>query len=231
MEHTQEAIANIAAKTPTAALVEKSPTIATVKKYWGETKMKAVVKYFIESVSSCLNVGKGLNEFQVEIAADMVFESYYYYKISEIKLVFKKGLKGDFGTLYDRLDPQIIMDWFRQYDELRTGVKEYARMQEQKETAFISSESWEAIVKVNQEMHRMIEKRERDKREASRKEVDLKYKSIEGYCKDKGIDHDEYAAKLFEKWKPELEKSGESEEKFYQTKYYFHLAELNASNP
>ena len=65
-----------------------------------------------------------MNENQIYETAQMILDSYPYFTLADINLIFKKAKKGDFGQIYDRLDGQIIFSWFTKYNSLRCSESE-----------------------------------------------------------------------------------------------------------
>ncbi len=60
---------------------------------------------------------KALTEFQIEQTADMLSDKFEFsnINIADLSLVFKKAYAGDYGKLYGRLRPDIIIGWFVEY--------------------------------------------------------------------------------------------------------------------
>jgi hypothetical protein len=95
------------------------PTIGTVKKVYGDDFAQAYIETWIVNISEFVNIGKNMNENQIYETAQMILDSYPYFTLADINLIFKKAKKGDFGQIYDRLDGQIIFSWFTKYNQLR----------------------------------------------------------------------------------------------------------------
>lgn len=100
------------------------PTIGTVKKVYGDDFAQAYIETWIVNISEFVNIGKNMNENQIYETAQMILDSYPYFTLADINLVFKKAKKGDFGQIYDRLDGQIIFSWFTKYNQLRCSEAE-----------------------------------------------------------------------------------------------------------
>ena len=93
--------------------------MGTVKKVYGDDFAQAYIETWIVNISEFVNIGKNMNENQIYETAQMIMDSYPYFTLADINLIFKKAKKGDFGQIYDRLDGQIIFSWFTKYDSLR----------------------------------------------------------------------------------------------------------------
>lgn len=100
------------------------PTIGTVKKVYGDDFAQAYIETWIVNISEFVNIGKNMNENQIYETAQMILDSYPYFTLADINLIFKKAKKGDFGQIYDRLDGQIIFSWFTKYNQLRCSEAE-----------------------------------------------------------------------------------------------------------
>jgi hypothetical protein len=70
----------------------------------------------IESVYQLVNVGKQIKGDAIVLLAEMIIENYWFLKIDEIDLVFKNGIMGKYGKIYDRVDASVIFDWLHKYD-------------------------------------------------------------------------------------------------------------------
>lgn len=93
--------------------------MGTVKKVYGDDFAQAYIETWIVNISEFVNIGKNMNENQIYETAQMILDSYPYFTLADINLIFKKAKKGDFGQIYDRLDGQIIFSWFTKYNQLR----------------------------------------------------------------------------------------------------------------
>lgn len=110
--------------TPAQVFNTNLPTMGTVKKVYGDDFAQAYIETWIVNISEFVNIGKNMNENQIYETAQMILDSYPYFTLADINLIFKKAKKGDFGQIYDRLDGQIIFSWFTKYDQLRCSEAE-----------------------------------------------------------------------------------------------------------
>lgn len=90
-------------------------TIGKIDKDLGKTISRAIVAYLVSEVVEFFNVGKSMNDFQTATTVDLIIDSYSYFLIDDLKLCFKKALRGDYGKVYDRLDGAVILEWLRTY--------------------------------------------------------------------------------------------------------------------
>jgi len=67
---------------------------------------------------------KALTEYQIESTAESVLEmpEFRNITIADLSLVFKKAYSGEFGELYGRIRPDVIMKWFVKYFDNRCNI-------------------------------------------------------------------------------------------------------------
>jgi hypothetical protein len=99
----------------------ETATLATLKKYRGEEPMKAVLKYLIQNLCAMLNIGRGLEDTQIDMTCDMIFSEFYWLTVADFKVCFRNGVLGKYGQLYDRIDTMILLDWLNVYTEERAS--------------------------------------------------------------------------------------------------------------
>lgn len=101
-----------------------APSIASVRKYQGEVVAKAMIIYFLNSIDKLLNLKQKLTAFQLDYAADLILEDYPNMKPSDIRLAIRKGLMKE---IYNRVDVQVVLGWFRDYWVERMDVSANSR--------------------------------------------------------------------------------------------------------
>ena len=99
--------------------VDNVPTLATMKKYRGEAVTNFFLQNWIKQLGKMFSVSNGMDESVLEMGAELILESYFFYKLSDFKLFAKKVVKGDFGVAFNRFDIPTLMDWLKQYNEQR----------------------------------------------------------------------------------------------------------------
>jgi hypothetical protein len=116
-----KAIAKICRNVNTVPAVfqSKLPSLAKVRKIYGENFSEGYVVIWITNLVEFFQVGKRMGENQILETAMLVLEDYYMLTLADINLVFTRAKKGFYGELYDRLDGAIILTWFRKYFEER----------------------------------------------------------------------------------------------------------------
>lgn len=103
----------------TAQAADSTPSIAKLKREHKEQLTFAVVT-LLELTARQFNLNDNknlLDPLQLTILATQIIDTYYYFKIGDIALCFREGVKGSYGPIFDRLDAQIIFTWLRHYDQ------------------------------------------------------------------------------------------------------------------
>lgn len=98
------------------------PALAEVEKTYGYEFLQAYLEGWIVNLREFVNVGKRMTDMQTFETAMIILQDYKYLTIADINLLFKRAKSGYYGKLYDRLDGQIILDWFRSYDKERAAA-------------------------------------------------------------------------------------------------------------
>lgn len=105
-----------------AVFESETPTLATLKKYRTMHLAKVVVSSLIATLVEFLNIGKTMNKLQIGITAELIIETYPMLTVADLKLFFKKIMKGEYGELYDRLDGQSILICMKKYYNDRCDI-------------------------------------------------------------------------------------------------------------
>lgn len=106
------------------AMSDVFPTLATVRKYHSGATAKGAAAEIIGQGAALLNVGKNLQPHQIEFIADEILREYYYLTIGEIRYIVERGVRGEYGTNYDRFDVQTVFEWIEKYLVERTSTAE-----------------------------------------------------------------------------------------------------------
>ncbi len=112
------------------AMSDKTPTIATARKYQGEEVAKYAVVEIVSQAAALLSISRNLQTHQVEFLADEILRDWYWLTLAEIRFFMLEGVRGKYGAIYDRLDVNVVLDWLAQYSEQRTAIAE--KMQREK---------------------------------------------------------------------------------------------------
>lgn len=74
--------------------------------------------------SQLVNVQNNLNALQIEFCAEQIMSRMWMYSLEEVQIVLDSGAAGKYGTIFNRIDPATILDWFPKYDAERQVVVE-----------------------------------------------------------------------------------------------------------
>lgn len=105
--------------TPAQVFDSNMPTLGALKRSFGDTFTQAYIETWIVNVCEFVNIGKNMTPVQICETAMIILDTYPYYTIADINLVFKRAKIGEYGQIYDRLDGQIILSWFAKYNKQR----------------------------------------------------------------------------------------------------------------
>lgn len=111
-------------KTAEVALKTQAPTLASLKRAYGDDFQSAYVEMWIENLNDFLNVNRKMSEAQVAETAMLLLQEYYYLHLADINLVFSKIKKGEFGNLFESIDGAKVLTYFRKYAEERMSIAE-----------------------------------------------------------------------------------------------------------
>jgi hypothetical protein len=65
-----------------------------------------------------------MSEDQIKLCSGMVVEEFYMLKVSDLTLLFKRIISGEYGEFYERLSIDKILTFFRTYLEERFSSAE-----------------------------------------------------------------------------------------------------------
>ena len=104
------------------ALNRQTLSLVQIKKGKGEVFLRSYISMWLIYLKEVLNLNNPLTEAQIELCTEQIMADYSFLKISELSLIFKRIVSGEFGELYERISMPKIMNIFRQYDQERTEV-------------------------------------------------------------------------------------------------------------
>lgn len=93
-----------------------APTLAVLKKYFGEALARAVIVELLNDVRQFFNVKQGLNDGAVSLLAEFIQTDYYFLTVADLKLCFRRAMLGEHGETYNRVDAATIILWLKAYD-------------------------------------------------------------------------------------------------------------------
>ena len=121
------------------------PTFGTLSRNKGIKFSQSVLIFWLINLNEFIygnDKGKALTLQQIEMTAEVLMNRYEVKNITitDLSLIFRKAFSGEYGKLYGRLRPDIIIDWFISYFNDRCQVAEHNSIQEhQKRKSFLSN--------------------------------------------------------------------------------------------
>jgi hypothetical protein len=119
-----------------ATIKRPCATIADIKRELGIAGARAIIVIALIDVVKSLNISRNMNDVQVAKTADLIIREYWYYTIPEVKDCLQNAILNE--QLYERLDVNIVMKWFKDYDIKRDekiiGYREQEKSKLENET-------------------------------------------------------------------------------------------------
>jgi hypothetical protein len=83
---------------------------------------KEKIMMLVTRCSQLVNVQNNLNALQIEFCAEQIMSRMWMYSLEEVQVVLDSGASGKYGTIFNRIDPATILEWFPKYDAERQVV-------------------------------------------------------------------------------------------------------------
>lgn len=109
-------------KTIKEAINSKSPTIGTFQREKGKKFTESLVMGWLVYLNELLNLNKPMSPDQIEICATSILNEFYALKFSDLTLVFKKIISGEYGEFYESLSIPKVLTFFRTYFDERCEI-------------------------------------------------------------------------------------------------------------
>jgi len=69
---------------------------------------KEKIMQLITRCTQLINVQHNMNAMQIEFCAEQILDKMYYYSLEDIQLCLDRGAIGEYGPIYNRIDPATI---------------------------------------------------------------------------------------------------------------------------
>lgn len=230
MLHTLEHLADIQPTKWNDVFKHTTPTLATVRLYHGEEKSIAAIQAIFMFLDDFLGEKSGLTEAQNIILSKQIMADYYYLSIADLKLFLKKALDGQYGDIYGRLNPNVIMGWLRRYVDDRHTI---ATMKSEAQAGTYKQPSknlWQAVANAPSGELAKIRESLMKVSQSKVKEDTRKWKTLAEYCQDNDLDLTETRQALAEDWQRDFDPSkfsGMTLAQYLVTCEQDHLIKLN----
>ncbi len=105
--------------------------IALLRKLDKQTT-KVKIMQLVTRCSQLINAQHNMNAMQIEFCAENIMEKMWMYSLEDVQLCLDRGAIGEYGTIYNRIDPATILAWFPLYDQQRqTAIESHNEKEKQ----------------------------------------------------------------------------------------------------
>jgi len=109
-------------KTLKTAYSDKSDSLAVINKKVGKETSLLILETWIVNLNDFLNISRKMTPEQIKETADMIYDEFYYLKISDISLIFKRIKTGFYGEFYESIDGMKLLKMFADYSQERVNM-------------------------------------------------------------------------------------------------------------
>ena len=99
-----------------------SHSIGKLQREESKNFTEGLLLYWLIYLNEILNLKNSMSEEQMKLASQLICEEFYMLKMSELTLLFKRIISGQFGEFYERLSIDKVMTFFREYREERFEI-------------------------------------------------------------------------------------------------------------
>lgn len=133
------------------AMNADAPSLGTFQREKGKEFTEGLVMGWLAYLNSILNLNKPLTDDQIELCAIEVNNEFYGLKISDLTLLFKKIISGQYGEFYESLTIPKVLTFFRQYMEERFETAEQQALRQHGD--FSSNEAFNYSNNLKRQFH------------------------------------------------------------------------------
>jgi hypothetical protein len=144
--------------------------IALLRKLDRQTT-KAKIMQLVTRCTQLVNVQNNMNAMQIEFCAENIMEKLWMYSLEDVQLCLDRGSIGDYGTIYNRIDPATILTWFPLYDAQRQTAIEMHNEKEKQANNIYEMFQHPQVLEAIQQTADKLKIEEAPAREAKRSEV------------------------------------------------------------
>ncbi len=108
-------------KTVSLAINDKCDSLAAIRKKVGKNISLNILKVWIINLNDFLNISRKMNPVQISETSELIYDEFYYLKISDIALLMKRIKTGHYGQFYESIDGMKLMEMFYQYAQERVN--------------------------------------------------------------------------------------------------------------
>jgi hypothetical protein len=104
------------------AIKDDCDSLALINKKVGKSISINIIKIWLVKLNEYLNISRKMNPDQINETADLIYDEFYYLKISDIALLMKRIKTGYYGQFYESIDGMKLMDMFYKYAQERMNT-------------------------------------------------------------------------------------------------------------
>ena len=142
----------------------KFPSVVKIKTFFdqkdgsGLDKVKAMLEILVVDFCNYLNIGKNMNgDQQIPQTCELILKEYYYFSVEEFKLFFENAKKAKFGSIYDRVDGNLIFQWLQVFSDQRDVISDKkAKSQSNQHKKEISAPLLDVACEVNENIYKLL---------------------------------------------------------------------------
>ena len=118
-------LSNPTVKTIQEAFIDKnSPTLAGVQRQNGQNIASGMIKTWLIYLNETLNPKRPMTERQIFLGSDLILSDYYMLRFADLTVLFRNIIKGKYGSLYESLTIDKLLNLFEKYFEERCNLSE-----------------------------------------------------------------------------------------------------------
>ena len=106
----------------TDAINSPSHSLGKIQREQSKKFTEGLVLVWLMYLNEILNLNKPMCEEQMKLASVLICEEFYMLKMSDLTLLFKRIISGQYGEFYERLSIDKVLTFFRNYLEERFEI-------------------------------------------------------------------------------------------------------------
>jgi hypothetical protein len=176
----------------------ETPSLVTIKKYQGEVICKAAICQLVYWLREQFNFAKNIQNNQIDTLAELIMADYWGMTLADIKFAFVKGVKGDYGEIFQNIDTAVLYGWVKKYYNQKDIYLSERHLKEKELSKKLSN------IEVSERFKKMRQMIEEKQKDTASKKANF-YHSIAQYCAIKDLDYEEVLKSLIEKFTSDYE--------------------------
>ena len=104
------------------AIAVKADVLSSIRNNTDTSFTEAIIKLQLINLNDLINAKRPLTEAMIEYISTEIISLYWWFKMTDIYLIFRRMLNGHYGSFYDSLNPVKILSCFAEYDKERTEL-------------------------------------------------------------------------------------------------------------